>query len=100
MMKLQQLKFAVAVADCLSFRQAAEKCNVSQPSLSVGVKTLEDRLGVVLFDRCQGGSVEVTVKGAALISQARLIIEACQTMRDMAKGKPARPTQSIASFLH
>lgn len=99
-MKLQQLKFSVAVADCLSFRQAAEKCNVSQPSLSVGVKNLEYRLGVVLFDRCQGGSVEVTAKGAALIAQARLIVQACQDMRDMAKGKPVRQAQALCVVLH
>lgn len=99
-MKIQQLKFAVAVADCLSFREAAEKCNVSQPSLSVGIKNLEDRLGVLLFSRSQGGRVELTPKGYQLIYQARLILEQCQVMREMAKGQPARIVQGIGVHLH
>ena len=47
---LRQLQYAVAVADELSFRRAAERCHVAQPSLSAQLAQLEGALGVVLFD--------------------------------------------------
>ena len=46
---LRQLQYAVAVADELSFRRAAARCRVSQPSLSAQLAQLEDVLGVRLF---------------------------------------------------
>src|SRR5438105_1196199 len=48
---LRQLEYAVAVADTLNFRKAAERCNVSQPSLSAQVAQLEEAIGVRLFER-------------------------------------------------
>ena len=48
---LRQIQYAVAVADSLSFRRAAERCHVSQPSLSAQIAELEGALGVPLFER-------------------------------------------------
>jgi hypothetical protein len=48
---LRQLQYLVAVADTLSFRKAAELCNVSQPSLSAQLAELESALGVRAFER-------------------------------------------------
>lgn len=57
-MTLIELKFIVAVAQERNFRRAAEKCFVTQPALSLGVKKLEDELGVTLFERSR---TEVTL---------------------------------------
>ena len=50
-LKLKDLRYLVAVADCLHFGRAAEACGVTQPTLSAGIKQLEDILGVLLVQR-------------------------------------------------
>lgn len=55
-MTLTELKFIVAVAPLRHFGRAADACFVTQPTLSVAVKKLEDELGVALFTRV-GGSL-------------------------------------------
>lgn len=70
---LRQLQYAVAVADLASFRGAAERCLVSQPSLSAQVAELEGALGVRLFERDRRG-VRVTAAGAELVERARRVL--------------------------
>lgn len=70
---LRQLQYAVAVAETLSFRRAAELCNVSQPSLSAQLAQLEDVLGARLFERDQK-RVLLTAKGEELIERAKKIL--------------------------
>jgi LysR family transcriptional regulator, hydrogen peroxide-inducible genes activator len=73
---LRQLQYVVAVADTLSFRRAAERCHVAQPSLSAQLGQLEEALGVRLFERDQR-RVLPTAAGEALIARARrLLVEA------------------------
>jgi LysR family hydrogen peroxide-inducible transcriptional activator len=73
---LRQLQYAVAVADALSFRRAAELCHVSQPSLSAQLAQLEDALGVRLFERDRR-RVLLTAAGRVIIERARrLLVEA------------------------
>lgn len=73
---LRQLQYAVAVAEELSFRRAAERCRVSQPSLSSQIAELEGALGVRLFERDQR-RVLVTPAGRELIQRARrMLLEA------------------------
>ena len=50
-MEMQQIRYFIAVAKTLNFTQAAKDCNVTQPSLSRAIKTLEDELGGLLFRR-------------------------------------------------
>src|SRR5688572_22856915 len=70
---LRQLQYAVAVADTLSFRKAAARCRVAQPSLSAQLALLEQALGVVLFERDQR-RVLVTSAGAAILDRARRVL--------------------------
>ena len=70
---LRQLQYAVAVADERSFRRAAERCHVSQPSLSAQIAELERGLGVQLFERDKRG-VLVTAAGALLLARARRVL--------------------------
>jgi len=65
---LRQLQYALAVAENLSFRKAADLCAVAQPSLSAQVAALEEALGVSLFERGRGG-VRVTPPGRALLAR-------------------------------
>ena len=70
---LRQLEYAVAVADELNFRRAAERCHVSQPSLSEQLAQLESMLGVKLFERTHK-RVLVTPVGAQLLDRARIVL--------------------------
>jgi LysR family hydrogen peroxide-inducible transcriptional activator len=70
---LRQLQYAVAVGESLSFRKAAGRCGVSQPSLSAQLAQLEDVLGVRLFERDRR-RVLVTSAGRALLAQARRVL--------------------------
>ncbi|NOT44368.1 MAG: LysR family transcriptional regulator, partial [Acidobacteria bacterium] len=69
---LRQLQYALAVADALSFRRAAEECHVSQPSLSAQIAELEDKLGIRIFERDRR-RVLVTVAGRDLLERARRV---------------------------
>ncbi len=70
---LRQLQYAVAVADDLSFRRAAERCRVAQPSLSAQIAQLERALGARLFER-GAKRVLVTPAGRDLVERARLLL--------------------------
>ena len=88
-MTLTELRYIVAVARSHHFGRAAEACFVSQPTLSVGIKKLEDELGVTLFER---GNNEVTVTsvGARIVEQAVHILELSTELKMLAQqGKDA-----------
>jgi LysR family hydrogen peroxide-inducible transcriptional activator len=70
---LRQLQYAVAVAETRGFRSAAERCHVSQPSLSAQIAQVEDVLGVRLFERDRR-RVLVTPAGEALLVHARRVL--------------------------
>jgi LysR family transcriptional regulator, hydrogen peroxide-inducible genes activator len=69
----RQLQYVVAVAETLGFHKAAERCHVSQPTLSAQVKQLEDVLGVRLFERDRR-RVLLTAGGAVVVAHARRIL--------------------------
>lgn len=78
---LRQLQYVVAVADELSFRRAAARCHVSQPTLSTQLAQVENALGVSLFERSQK-KVLVTAAGRDVVDRARrLILEADEVVR-------------------
>jgi LysR family hydrogen peroxide-inducible transcriptional activator len=73
-MNLRDLKYIVAVAETGHFGRAAERCFVSQPTLSGQIKKLEDELGVVIFERTNR-AVTVTPIGTEILDHARLMLE-------------------------
>lgn len=79
-MELHQLRYVVAVAQTGSFSRAAERCHVSQPSLSQQIQKLEDELGGCLFDRLKRG-IKVTLAGEAFVQRAVKILEEVETAR-------------------
>lgn len=81
---LRQLQYAVAVAELLSFRKAAERCFVSQPSLSAQLQQLEDSLGVRLFERNQR-RVLLTTAGKDLLERARRVLRESDDLLAAAK---------------
>ena len=83
-MNLRDLKYLVAVADTHHFGQAAERCFVSQPTLSGQIKKLEEELGVTLFERTKR-SVETTHLGEAIVAQARQVLEQADALRQLAQ---------------
>lgn len=78
---LRQLQYVVAVADELSFRRAAERCRVAQPSLSAQLAQLERALGVVLFERDRR-QVLLTSAGRDLVERARRLLLDADDLED------------------
>lgn len=83
-MTLTELKYIVAVARERHFGRAAEACFVSQPTLSVAIRKLEDELGVTLFER-GGTEVGVTSIGERIVAQAQKVLEESATLKEIAK---------------
>jgi LysR family hydrogen peroxide-inducible transcriptional activator len=83
-MTLTELRYVVAVAEERHFGRAAERCHVSQPSLSASVKNLEEELGVRLFERGKRG-VFLTEAGEQIVSQARRALEEAERVKMVAR---------------
>lgn len=83
-MTLTELKYIVAVARELHFGRAAEACFVSQPTLSVAIKKLEDELGVVLFER-GSSEVSLTSSGERIVVQAQRVLDEAARVKELAK---------------
>lgn len=83
-MTLTELRYIVAVARERHFGRAAEACFVSQPTLSVAVKKLEEELDVKLFER-GSNEVSVTPLGDEIVRQAQSVLEQAQAIKEIAK---------------
>lgn len=83
-MTLTELKYIVAVARERHFGRAAEACYVSQPTLSVAIRKLEDELGVTLFER-GGTEVAVTPIGERIVTQAQKVLEESASIKEIAR---------------
>jgi LysR family hydrogen peroxide-inducible transcriptional activator len=83
-MTLTELRYIVAVARERHFGRAAEACFVSQPTLSVSIKKLEEELDVKIFER---GANEVTVTplGDEIVRQAQMVLEQASALKEIAK---------------
>lgn len=83
-MTLTELKYIIAVAQHKHFGRAAKSCFVSQPTLSLGIKKLEDELGVNLFERSSRNELSVTPIGERIIEQAQKVVEQAAVIKQLA----------------
>ena len=83
-MTLTELKYVVAVARELHFGRAADACFVSQPTLSVAIKKLEEELEVKLFER-GASEVSVTPLGEEIVRQAQQVLEQAAAIKEIAQ---------------
>ena len=83
-MNLRDLKYIIAVAESRHFGKAAERCFVSQPTLSGQIKKLEDQLGIAIFERTNR-SVEITPVGEEILANARRIMEQADGIEQVAR---------------
>ncbi len=83
-MTLTELKYIVAVAREKHFGRAADACFVSQPTLSVAIKKLEDELEVKLFER-NANEVTLTPLGDEIVRQAQSVLEQAASIKEIAK---------------
>ena len=81
-MTITQLEYVVAVATYKSFVAAAEKCFVTQPTLSMQIQKLEEELGVKLFDRNKH-PIAITAMGEAIVAQARIALAECEKIHEI-----------------
>ncbi|WP_253275660.1 LysR family transcriptional regulator [Persicobacter sp. CCB-QB2] len=79
---LTQMEYIVAVDTHRHFVTAAEHCFVTQPTLSMQIKKLEDQLGVTIFDRTKQPIIP-TDAGAKIIKQARIILNEVERINDI-----------------
>src|SRR5262245_35668735 len=90
---LRQLQYVVAIDETRSFRQAEERCGVSQPALSAQVAVLERLLGVVLFERTRRrvlptpAGEEVVARARALLRDADDLVESAARLGDPFAGR-------------
>ncbi len=84
-MNLQQLEYIVAVDNHRHFVQAADQCCVTQPTLSMMIKKLEEELNVKIFDRNKQPIVPTDI-GAQIIEKARTVLKEANRIHEMAKG--------------
>jgi DNA-binding transcriptional LysR family regulator len=73
-MKLQQLKYAITIADCNSMNKAAKALFISQPSLSASIKDLENEIGITIYKRTNRG-ITITPEGEEFLGYARQVAE-------------------------
>ena len=84
MPSLQQLRYLVAIAETLHFRRAAEKCHVTQPTLSGQLRELEEKLGVQLVERSRA-KVVLTPIGKEIATRGKAVLRDVQDIVELAK---------------
>ncbi len=81
---LTELKYMVAVAREKHFGRAAESCHISQPTLSVAIKKLEEELDTKIFER-SSGEITLTPLGQEIVAQAQAVLEQAERIHEIAK---------------
>lgn len=84
MPSIQQLRYLVALADTLSFSRAAETCHVTQPTLSMQLKQMEERIGTLLVERTRV-RVILTPVGIEIARRARNVLAEIEDIREIAR---------------
>jgi LysR family hydrogen peroxide-inducible transcriptional activator len=84
-MTLTELRYIVAVSQKHHFGKAAQACFVSQPTLSIAIKKLEEELGVCLFERSSKNEIRITEIGQQVINQAYIVLQEAQMLSEIAQ---------------
>lgn len=95
MLSLRELRYFVVLAETLHFGRAAERLNIAQPALSRSIKTLEAKLGVILFERTSRG-VSLTPSGEELLDDARTVLFHGDALMDRARARNRSEIGEIA----
>lgn len=98
-MTLQQLKYAVAVAESKTVSGAAEKIFISQPSLTQAIHQLEDEMHVKIFSRTNKG-IEITKEGEVFLGYARQVLEQADLLEEIYAGKARQAPVFSVSCQH
>lgn len=85
-MNIQQLEYIIAVNECRHFVKASEKCYVTQATLSMMIKKLEEELKVKIFDRSRQPVVPTEI-GNKIIAQAKIIVNETNRMKEIVLGE-------------
>lgn len=81
-MTITQLQYVLAVAEHKNFTVAAEKCFVTQPTLSMQIQKIEDELNILIFDRSKK-PIQLTDIGQKIVNQAKNIVNEADRMQDI-----------------
>lgn len=98
-MTLQQLKYAVTVAECGTISAAAEKLFISQPSLTTAIRELESKMGVTIFSRTNRGVI-VSREGEEFLGYARQILSQAQLLQERFSGQEQGEKRFAVSSQH
>lgn len=82
-MTLTELRYVVAVSQEKHFGKAAQRCHVSQPTLSIAIKKLEEELGVTMFDRSSNEIITTSV-GTRIVTQAQRVLDEADLIKRLA----------------
>src|SRR6476620_1838244 len=81
-MTITQLQYVLAVAEHKNFTLAAEKCFVTQPTLSMQIQKVEEELDIIIFDRSKK-PIQLTEIGQKIVAQAKNIVNEADRMQDI-----------------
>lgn len=98
-MTLQQLKYAVTVAECGTISAAAEELFISQPSLTAAIRELESEMGVTIFSRTNRGVI-VSREGEEFLGYARQILSQAQLLQERFSGREQGEKRFAVSSQH
>ena len=84
-MTLTELRYIVAVSQKNHFGKAAQSCFVSQPTLSIAIKKLEQELDVRLFERSSKNEIRITEIGQQVVNQAYIVLQEAQILMEIAQ---------------
>lgn len=85
-LRIHELRYLVALARELHFGRAAQQCQVSQPTLSIALRKLEQGFGVVLFERNKR-SVQLTPAGQRIVERAQAVLDQFNALEDFARAQ-------------
>ncbi len=107
-MNIKVLQYLIALAECLNFSRAANRCAVTQPTLSIQVRKLEDYLGMTLFERNRA-RVALTDDGERVLRLARIAVGAADEILRIRRArmrnefahnvKPTQPETGVTATL-